>query len=251
MQSFGNILNATRISIAMELVNELGKSNKEVSAALGITPSAVSQYIKGKRGVSLKKDANGLKGFDNAIKEASDTIGKLIEIKEYERCQGTVLKIAQELAGISLEGSKTDNIPKEKYSNVEIKSILAERIRREHDSAMYFLGFAQSSGNHFARILFRQIATDSLRHADIVQALFERVDKPLRGELGKVSIEVVDKLLDKAKEHKEISINDIKERLGPEAGLLIESIEMDDREQIALLKKFRSIIKQAIIKGIR
>ena len=243
LQSFGSILSAIRISIAMELVNELGKSNKDVSAALGITPSVVSQYIKGKRGVSLRKDADGLKGFDNVIKETAVTIGKLMEINEYERCQGTVLRVAQELAGISLEGSKADNGSKEKYSNVEIKAILAERIRREHDSAMYFLGFAQSSGSHFARILFRQIATDSLRHADIVQALLERVDKPLSGEFGKVPVEVVDKLLEKARKHKEISINDIKERLGPEAGLLIESIEMDDKEQIALLKKFRSLIK--------
>ncbi len=219
------------------------KSNKEVSAALGITPSAVSQYIKGKRGASLRKDAGGLKGFDMAIKVASIEIGRLIEINEYERCQGMVLKIAQELAGISPEGSKAVAVAKEKYSNAEIKSILAERIKREHDSAMYFLGFAQSSSSYFARILFRQIATDSLRHADIVQALLERVDKPLSGEFGRVSIDIVDKLLEKAREHKEISINEIKERLGPEAGLLIESIEMDDKEQIVLLKKFRNLIK--------
>jgi hypothetical protein len=167
----------------------------------------------------------------------------LIEINEYERCQGMVLKIAQELAGISPEGSKAVAVAKEKYSNAEIKSILAERIKREHDSAMYFLGFAQSSSSYFARILFRQIATDSLRHADIVQALLERVDKPLSGEFGRVSIDIVDKLLEKAREHKEISINEIKERLGPEAGLLIESIEMDDKEQIVLLKKFRNLIK--------
>ena len=243
LQSFGSILNAVRISIAMELVKELGKSNKEVSAALGITPSAVSQYVKGKRGASLRKDADELKGFDRTIKETAITIGKLMEIKEYERCQGTMLKIAQELAGISLEGSRTESVSKERYSNVEIKAILTERIRKEHDSAMYFLGFAQSSGSHFARILFRQIATDSLRHADIVQALLERVDKPLSREFGKVSIEVVDKLLEKAREHNEISINEIKERLGPEASLLIESIEMDDKEQIVLLKKFRSLIK--------
>ena len=49
--------------------------------------------------------------------------------------------------------------------------------------------------------------------------------------------------MEKARKHKEISINDIKARLGTEAGLLIESIEMDDKEQIALLKKFRSLIK--------
>ncbi len=242
-QSFGSILNATRISIAIELVSGMGKSNKEVSAALGITPSAVSQYVKGKRGASLRKDAGGLKGFDRVIKVASIEIGRLIEIKEYDRCQGMVLKIAQELAGISPEGSKAVAVAKEKYSNAEIKSILAERIKREHDSAMYFLGFAQSSSSYFARILFRQIATDSLRHADIVQALLERVDKPLSGEFGRVSIDIVDKLLEKAREHKEISINEIKERLGPEAGLLIESIEMDDKEQIVLLKKFRNLIK--------
>ena len=243
LQSFGSILNAARVSIAIELVNELGKSNKDVSAALGITPSAVSQYIKGKRGVSLKKDTNMLKGFDKSVKEASIIIGRLMEIGEYERCQGTVLKTVQELTGILPEISKTERVSKGKYPNTEIKSILAERIRREHDSAMYFLGVAQNSGSYFARILFRQIATDSLRHADIVQALLERVDKPLSGEFGKVPIDVVDKLLEKARTHKEISINNIKERLGPEASLLIESIEMDDREQIVLLKKFKSLIK--------
>ncbi len=198
---------------------------------------------RAKGGASLRKVADELKGFDKAIRETSIMIGGLIEINEYERCQVAVLKTAQELAGISLEAGKAVGVTKEKNSNIEIKAILAERIKREHDSAMYFLGFAQSSSSYFARILFRQIATDSLRHADIVQALLERIDKPLTGEFGKISIEVVDKLLEKAREHKEISIDDIKTRLGPEAGLLIESIEMDDREQIALLKKFRSLIK--------
>jgi predicted transcriptional regulator len=242
LQSFGSILNATRVSIAIELVKGLGKSNKEVSTALGITPSAVSQYVKGKRGISIRKAAGELKGFDRAIREASITIGGLIEINEYERCQDAVLKVAQELAGISPEVSKAIGSLEDRYSNTEIKAILAERMRREHDSAMYFLGFAQSS-KYFARILFRQIATDNLRHADILQVLLERVDKPLSGGFGTVSIEIVDKLLEKAREHKEISINDIKERLGPDASLLIESIEMDDKKQIVLLKKFRNLIK--------
>ena len=71
----------------------------------------------------------------------------------------------------------------------------------------------------------------------------ERVDKPRIGEFGKLSIAVVDELLEKIKEHKEISIKEIKDRLGPEASLLIESIEMDDKEQIVLLKKLRALMK--------
>jgi rubrerythrin len=101
----------------------------------------------------------------------------------------------------------------------------------------------QNTGNYFTRILFRQIATDSLRHVDILQALLERVDKPRGGEFGKLAIEVTDELLEKVRKHKEISIKEIKERLGPEASLLIESIEMDDREQITLLKKLKTLMK--------
>ncbi len=243
LQSFGSVLNATRISIAVVLVKELGKSNKDVSAAIGITPSAVSQYVKGKRGALLRKDASNLKGFDKAIGDAAITIAKLIEIMEYGRCQGVVVKTAQGLAGIAPEEDKTPIVSRDKGSNIEIKTILAERIKRENDNAVYFLGFVQNTKNYFARILFRQIATDSLRHMDILQALFERVDKPRSGEFKKFPIEVTDELLEKVKEHKAISIKDIKEHLGPEASLLIESIEMDDKEQIVLLNKLRTIMK--------
>ena len=227
----------------MELVKELGKSNKEVSVAIGVTPSAISQYVKGKRGISLIRNANSLKGFDKTVSDAARTIAELIEINEYGQCQGVIVKTAQELAGIMPEGSKTPGIPKEKSPNVEIRAILTERIKREHDNAMYFLGFVQNTSNYFTRILFRQIATDSLRHVDILQALLERVDKPRGGEFGKLAIEVTDELLEKVRKHKEISIKEIKERLGPEASLLIESIEMDDREQITLLKKLKTLMK--------
>ena len=242
IRSFGSILNATRTAIAVQLVKELEKSNNDVSVALGITPSAVSQYVKGKRGASLRKSASDLKGFDKAVKDTAVTVAGLMEIKEYERCQGAIIKMAQDLVGFPSE-NETGGPPKDTHSSMEVKTILSERIKKEHDSAMYFLGFAQNTGNYFARILFRQIATDSLRHADIVQVLLERVDKPRPAEHRKIPMEIVDKLLEKAKEHKETSINEIKGRLGPEASLLIESIEMDDKEQIVLLKKFKNLMK--------
>ena len=236
-------MNAARAAIAIELVNEQKKSNKDVSVALGITPSAISQYVKGKRGSSLRKNMGKLQEFEKSVKDTAITIARLMEINEYDRCQGTILKIAQELAGISSEGNKTGNVSKEGYPNIRIKATLAERIKRDHGSAVFFLGFAQNTNNYFARVLFRQIATDSLRHADILQTLLEMVDKPPITESRKISMEMVDKLLEKEREENEIPINGIKKRLGPEADLLIESIEMDHKEHMILLRKFRDLMK--------
>jgi len=47
---YGDMLLALRIYIARELSHKYKIPNKDIAEILGITPSAVSQYLKGKRG---------------------------------------------------------------------------------------------------------------------------------------------------------------------------------------------------------
>jgi uncharacterized protein len=76
------ILPQIRADLARELTKN-GSSQKEVARLLGLTPSAVSQYIHKKRGGKFKT-ATGYKGYIKKVaKEITDTksedeISKLI-----------------------------------------------------------------------------------------------------------------------------------------------------------------------------
>jgi len=65
------VIPAIRAELAKELV-KLGLSQKEVSERLGITQSAVSQYVKEKRGKGISMNRQVRKAIRNLAREMAD-----------------------------------------------------------------------------------------------------------------------------------------------------------------------------------
>lgn len=68
-----DILPAIRAAIAVELV-KCGVSQVEASRMLGIAPSAVSQYLSGKRGYRI--------GFENDVKRSIEQLAEDLKDKK-------------------------------------------------------------------------------------------------------------------------------------------------------------------------
>ncbi|MCP2619703.1 helix-turn-helix domain-containing protein [Candidatus Aminicenantes bacterium AC-334-K16] len=77
-----NVLPAIRREFARILVQEFNLSQREVAAKLGITESAVSQYLKMKRGQKLQFDQAILKEIRKAMKDVSTTLDNTLLIEK-------------------------------------------------------------------------------------------------------------------------------------------------------------------------
>jgi predicted transcriptional regulator len=84
------VLPTIRASMAMELVEKHGLSQKEAAEILGITTAAVSQYLSRKRATSRDREVFKSEEFDEAVRRAAEAIalgpGEVEAMREICRC---------------------------------------------------------------------------------------------------------------------------------------------------------------------
>ena len=84
------VLPTIRASIAKELVEKHGLSQKETAEILGVTTAAVSQYLSRKRATNRDREIFASEEFDELVREAAATIatrpGELEAMKALCRC---------------------------------------------------------------------------------------------------------------------------------------------------------------------
>lgn len=68
-----NILPAIRREFARILVEDFNLTQRETAKKLGVTESAVSQYLKFKRGNAIKFDKKMINEIGKAVKDVSDS----------------------------------------------------------------------------------------------------------------------------------------------------------------------------------
>jgi uncharacterized protein len=221
--------------VARELVEAFGLSERQTAVLLGIVPSSVSQYLSGKRmGPTLSKFLEddesrrlarrtaeqlmaGAAG-SRAVLEASIALG--------ERAAPT------ERAAVSAPG---DGLRPELRR--KIPGWLRDRIAGEQNAVAECMRLAQRSRDELTRALFRQIASDSLRHAEIVASLAAYLDRGVSSSAptGITRAEVEDLI---RREHEAEATSEID--LGPELGgmmrILWESMESDEKKHERLLE---------------
>ena len=196
IKSVEQILPSIRALLAKELVSKHGYSKKKVSEVMGITPSAVTQYSKRRRGlqgdVLISRREIRLLVSDLATSIAGQRGMKL------ENVSNRIIDLSYQVLAI-LKGS-APAMERSKETSTGDKStlnLLRLRLETELREAQRSLEVANSLEDSFAKMLFREIATDSMRHADIVTHLIEsldsvkslRVDSSMRAHLDQMMIE--------------------------------------------------------------
>ena len=76
-----------RREIAFCLINQFGLSQKEAANKLGITPSAVSQYISKKRGKFTILDEKIIKEINLSAKKINDQCGSVLNSEICKICK--------------------------------------------------------------------------------------------------------------------------------------------------------------------
>ncbi len=223
--------------VARELVEGFGLSERRAALLLGVVVSSISQYLSGKR---LGPVLQQFLGDEEARAIARSTAQALVD---GEAGPKAVLEAAIRLADRPRGRTGADGPRRAKGGlDVELRRKvprwLRNRIAGEQNAVAECMRLAQRSRDELTRAVFRQIASDSLRHAEIVASLAAYLDRGVTSSAPTgISRADVEHLI--AREREAEATDEV--RLGPELGgimrVLWDSMESDERKHERLLQQ--------------
>jgi len=221
--------------VARELVEGFGISERQAAIRLGIVPSSVSQYLSGKRlGPALARYV----ADEEARRIARTTAQRLMD------GPGGPRLVLEAAIALGERVAPPSNVPAAKTPATlspelqrKIPGWLRDRIAGEQNAVSECMRLAQRSKDELTRALFRQIASDSLRHAEIVASLAAYLDRGVAYSAPTgITRDDVEHLIQR--EHEAEATSEIE--LGPELGgmmqILWESMESDEKKHERLLE---------------
>ena len=221
--------------IARELVDEFGYSERQAAEVLGLVPSAVSQYLTGKRlGATLARYA----GTERVRKIVRSSAQRLVDSREGAGATEVLLDTALAISGVRgatpFLGEATE--PGRRSTDRSIQRWTRDRIAGEQAAVTECMRLAQRSRDELTRAVFRQIASDSLRHAEIVAALASQLGRGIyRTQPSGITRSDIQRLIDREHAAERTSAMGPAERLGGVMRILWESMESDERKHDRLL----------------
>jgi uncharacterized protein len=221
--------------VARELVEGDGLPERHVARLLGIGPSAISQYLTGKRlGPLLSEHL-----VDPEARRIARQIAHRLthgEAGPRVLLEGAIA-LSERPRGVPGSGGDRERGGLSVELQRKVPGWLRNRIAGEQNAVVECMRLAQRSQDELTRALFRQIASDSLRHAEIVASLSAQLDRGLvTSPPTGIDRADVERLI--RREHEAEATSEID--LGPELGgmmrILWESMESDEKKHDRLLQ---------------
>ncbi len=224
--------------IARELVETDGLPERRAARALGLAPSAVSQYLSGRR---LGRELAPLSADPRARAIARTAAERLAAgtVPDAERLS-VVLEAARELASaVPVSGSRAPPRGSAKENVAESRALtraLRQRIGTEQSAVTECMRLAQKSRDELTRAVFRQIAADSLRHAEIVASIQTYLDRGIHRPLASgVTRDDLERLIARERDAEVDPWSGSGIPLRGVMAVLWESMESDERKHTVLL----------------
>ena len=226
---------------AREGVEQLGLSSRRVAELLGLAPSAVSQYLSGRRG---EKRFLAYSTNERARSIARRAIEGLIEAGEAGRgSTKLVLKGATALSELPERGSRgglPPLRPREGNRSQGLRRLakwLRQRVKTEQVAVTQCMRLAQRARDELTRALLRQIASDSLRHAEIVASLAPYIDRGVSGAYASgITRREIESLIEGERRAETQADSTSTRHLQGTMAILIASMEADERKHADLLR---------------
>ncbi|MFZ1023146.1 MAG: hypothetical protein WAN87_03325 [Thermoplasmata archaeon] len=234
-----NWVQVAQALVAREMVESFGLPERHAAERLGIVPSSVSQYLSGKRlGSTLARYLDN----ERARRIARLTAQRLMEVppsvdSTTALLEGALRLVALfgprgirrgEITAIGAQGPRDRSIPR----------WLKNRIAGEQSAVAECMRLAQKSRDELTRALFRQIASDSLRHAEIVASLAAYLDRGISSSVPTgISRQDVERLIEREHAAEAQQEGNIANDLGGVMRILYDSMESDERKHDQLLQQ--------------
>ena len=226
---------------AREGVEQVGLPSRRVAELLGLAPSAVSQYLSGKRvGARFLAYASD----DAARSIARRTIERLIEAQESGIGPArAVLEGAAALSELPESLETHEGAPRgpQAESSPQLRQLskwLRQRIKAEQVAVTQCMRLAQRARDELTRALLRQIASDSLRHAEIVASLAPYIDRGVSGAYASgITRQEIEALIEGERKAEAQADSESTQHLRGTMAILIASMEADERKHADLLRR--------------
>jgi DNA-binding transcriptional regulator YdaS (Cro superfamily) len=226
--------------IARELVVSFGLPERQAAEILGIAPSAVSQYLSGKRmgaSTGATRAPEQERGIARAAAQrlAAPTGGPEVGVEVvFEAARELALASGRSPAGATVAANRPE--APDAHRDREVRRYLRRRIALEQAAVGECMRLAQRSRDELTRAVFRQIASDSLRHAEIVASIQTYLERGLRRAFasGVRRADIV-RLIEREREAEAGLDNSFGPEFGGMLHVLWESMEADERKHEVLL----------------
>ncbi len=237
-----HVLPAVRALVVQELVERLGHNRAEAARLLNITPAAVSQYMEGKRGGRLvdriRRSKRLMLTVSNLADVTSDRGRKGLAV-DFTALIDASYSIMIVLMGERAPPQSGQEVPPQVDEGKRRRwiTILRKRLSAEQVAAQRTMGLALWTSNDLVKGLFRQIASDSLRHAEIVSSLMTYLQTGGRpSHIETPDAKELEQIIRSEEEADDSAINELREIPDPAVQLLLASVEADERKHLELLR---------------
>ena len=225
------MLPLVRASVANRLLH-MGFKVTQISRVLNVTPPAVTQYLKGVRGKKTTETQHQKQIIDALAEKAAQRINGNTEPMSTVELLDVAHQILAVTSGEKMLGTRPESGRKSKSV-----PILKARLQLELKAAQKCLDLANRAKDDYTRLLLRMVASDSIRHADIVSQIVSWLetghetaeDAPDRALLAEILA-----MEDNANEFSLRKTVKVDHRV---AKLLLESIDMDEEKHERLIGK--------------
>lgn len=204
----------------------------QISRVLDVTQPAVIQYLKGVRGKQIAEVESQKQMIDALADKAAQRInGDMEPLSTME-----LLDVIHQILTVSNGEGMLRASPENGERNRSM-AVLRGRLQLELKAAQKCFFLANSAKGDYTRLLLRMIASDSIRHADIISQIISFLE---------TGIEIPDEDLDRGMLTEILTIEDNADELSLRntvkikqgvARLLLESIDMDEKKHDRLLAK--------------
>ena len=153
-----------RARLAKKLFHQ-GFRVSEIARALKVTQPAVTQYLKGRRGVALQGGANVDILLDPLAEKVCQRSRSGLGVETAELLE-TARQVLVMNAGRGI-AAREEGGPRRS----RLLELLGGRLRLELDAAEKYLELANRASDNYTKLLLRMIAADSIRHGDVISQL--------------------------------------------------------------------------------
>jgi predicted transcriptional regulator/rubrerythrin len=222
--------------VARELVEELGVPTRRAAALLGVAPSAVSQYLSGHRRERLLAEF----GTRPEVRNIAHRVAT--QLAESPRDSSPPPRLILEAAAVLSEtvgAGPHRRGPRPKEPQIDRAAVreLRARVAAEQAAVSACMHLAQKARDELTRAIFRQIASDSLRHAEIVASLAVYLEAGTNRSLASgIDRADVEALIRREHEAEGEGGGHLKARFGGVMKLLAESMASDEEKHERLLQ---------------
>jgi bacterioferritin (cytochrome b1) len=208
---------------------------------MNVTPAAVTQYLKGRRGRKLRESPT----LEPVISALAEKVSQRIRAGTRGLEMVELVEAAYQIMAAGA-GERILRRPGWEPRRNQWLDILKQRLELELRAAQRCLELANHIRDDYSRLLLRMIASDSIRHADVVSQIISWLETGHMPPFEPPGSEFLSAMLDIEDRAQELSLRRRIKIPHPVAKLLLESIDLDEEKHEKVIGRMLRLLHKRV-----